>query len=228
MGQAGPVLLGLGAAMPLTHLAADARQSVTTSVFAVAPTATMAMDSTLAHPRNLAGGAAIIIVGLFALLYLYRRRSYIVYWAAGWACLAGSLFVAGWTYERPQLNWLVYGASQLLSIASALCFVVAAAAYNSTPRFRRAQLPLLAPLATWFLLAPMWLGIEAVLVRAHLQAAGMPTVAGGAQIVNLRNPTLLGAGVVGVRLVLTALTDAGAVTGSQATAGLVAPEAILM
>jgi diguanylate cyclase (GGDEF)-like protein len=214
--------------MPLTQLAADARQSVTAGVFAMAPTATMAMDSTLAQPRNLAGGAAIIIVGLFALLYLYRRRSYIVYWAAGWACLAGSLFVAGWTYERPQLNWLVYGASQLLSIGSALCFVVAADAYNSKPRFRRAQLPLLAPLAIWFLLAPMALGIEAVFVPGHLLAAGLLTFAGGAHIVILRETKLLGAGLVGVMLVLTALTDVWAVTASRASAGLVAPEAFLM
>lgn len=40
----------------------------------------------LAAPRatDLAAGAAAIITGLLLLLYLYRRRVYILWWTAGW------------------------------------------------------------------------------------------------------------------------------------------------
>jgi hypothetical protein len=35
-------------------------------------------------PRGLAGTTALVMAGLLVLLYVYRRRSYILYWCSGW------------------------------------------------------------------------------------------------------------------------------------------------
>ena len=186
----------------------------------------LAFDTVISQRGTLAGGAVVIIVGLLALLYLYRQRQYILFWIGGWSCLAGAMFLTGWRHEHPQLNWLIYGLSQLLSILSALAFVVAADAYGATPRLRRAHAPLLVPLLIWFTLAPVALGPAAVFVPGHLIAAAALTFAAAAHVMILREARLLGAGVVGVMLFLAALTNVWAVSAAGAAAGWM-PEAFL-
>jgi diguanylate cyclase (GGDEF)-like protein len=183
------------------------------------------LDGSVTDRANLAGGAAVIIVALLSLLYLYRRRSYILYWVAGWGCLAVSLFMAGWRHGQPQLDSVTFGVSQLLSIFSALGFVLAADAYSVRARIRRTHGPLVIPLAIWFVLAPLALGIGAVLVPGHLVAAGALTFAAAAHLMILRDARLLGAGIVAVMLFLIALTNVWAVSAGAA-AGLM-PEPFL-
>src|SRR5215218_7486900 len=86
-------------------------------------------------PRNFAGGTAAIITALLLLLYLYRRRPYILYWVGGWAYLTGSLFIAAKTYANPKVGALAYGASQLFAISSSVLFLIGADAYGSRRRW---------------------------------------------------------------------------------------------
>ena len=159
------------------------------------------------QPQILASGAAVIIMGLLLLLYLYRRRLYILYWIGGWACIAGSMFAGSRAHASGQLGGLVYGGSHFLSIGSALWFLVAADAYRRAPRLRRVHLMLLLPVGIWFLLAPIALGAMSVFAPGHLLTALTLLMAGGAHLVILRDARLLGAGVVGVMLLITALTN---------------------
>ena len=156
---------------------------------------------------NLAGGAAVIIIGLLALLYIYRRREYILYWIGGWACVALSMFAVDRSYDRALAAWTAYGASQFLSICHALCFVAAAESFRRRARFRRSHALILLPFAIWFLLSPIALGTRAVFVPGHLVTAVVLVIAGGAHLMILREARLLGAGVVGVMLLITALTN---------------------
>ena len=156
---------------------------------------------------DLAGGAAVIIIGLLALLYVYRRRLYILYWAGGWACFALSMFAVDRAYQQPQIEGLAYGASQFLAICHALFFVVAAESYRHRSRIRRTHVVFLLPFAVWFLLAPVALGIRAVHIPGHLVTATVLVIAGISHGMIVRETRLLGAGVVGVMLVVTGLTN---------------------
>ena len=178
-------------------------------------------------PSTLAAGAAVIIVGVLALLYLYRRRLYILHWIAGWAFIAGSMFVAARSSGHPQLDWLAYGASQFLSVCGALAFVAAADAYSARSWIRRSHLPVLLPLAIWFVLAPVALGTAAVFVPGHVLTAGALLAASVAHFLILRDTRLLGAGVVGLLLAITALKNVAVAFGSVATMGQLLPEGFL-
>lgn len=163
--------------------------------------------SPLQSGTNLAGGASVIIIGLLALLYLYRRRLYILHWVGGWACFAVSMFLVGRSYDQAQIGWLAFGAAQFLAICHALFFVVAAESYRMRSGIRRAHVLLLFPFAIWFLLAPVGLGPRAVFVPGHLVTAVVLLIAGGAHLLILGEAKLLGAGVVGVMLLISGLTN---------------------
>jgi diguanylate cyclase (GGDEF)-like protein len=164
---------------------------------------------------------------VLALLYLYRRRLYILHWIAGWAFIAGSMFVAARSSGHPQLDWLAYGASQFLSICGALAFVAAADAFSARSWIRRSHLPVLLPLGIWFVLAPVALGTAAVFVPGHLLTAGALLAASVAHFLILRDTRLLGAGVVGLLLGITALKNVAVAFGSVATMGQLLPEGFL-
>jgi hypothetical protein len=157
-------------------------------------------------PRTLAGGAGIIIVGLLLLLYLHRRRLYILYWIGGWGSFAGAMFAVS-QGSNTTLNAVVYGLSQFLSITSGAFFVFAADSYSTRQRLRSTQLSLLFPVSLWFLLAPVALGSASVAAPGHLLAGIVLTVAGAAHLIVLRGTRLLGAAVVGVMLLLIGFTN---------------------
>ena len=74
-------------------------------------------------PRVLAGWAALVISGLLLLVFLYRRRLFIMLWTLGWGVTGLSMLLASRAYATETLGWLVYGLSQFLGIVSALLFV---------------------------------------------------------------------------------------------------------
>ncbi|HEX9369054.1 MAG TPA: hypothetical protein VF921_20660, partial [Vicinamibacterales bacterium] len=90
------------------------------------------------NPHFLAGSAAMVIAVLLSLVYLYRRRLFILWWLGAWMLLAGSMMLVARPYGNPRLGWLAYGISQFLGVLSSLTFVVAADAYRQRPRLRRA------------------------------------------------------------------------------------------
>ena len=108
-------------------------------------------------PRALAGWAALVIAGLLLLVFLYRRRLFILLWTVGWAVTGVSMLLASREYGPHVLGWMVYGLSQFLGIVAALMFVLSADAYRTRPRFRRNYVFILVPMMLWFALAPMLL-----------------------------------------------------------------------
>ena len=158
------------------------------------------------HPTHLAWGAAAIITGLLLLLYLYRQRTYILYWTGGWASLACSLGLADGVAGFGRWADFCLGAAHLFGITSALLFLAAADAYQANPRLRRAHTAVLLPLTIWFLLAPLALGPRAVVAPGYLLTAVALSCAGLAHLVIVRQARLLGAAMVATML----LTGSGA------------------
>ena len=212
-------LVLVGAAIPLHDvlLAAAPDDALDASIALAAPS-----------PAYLAAGAAAIITGLLLLLYLYRRRAYILCWTAGWGALMASLACAGRGSGPTKWAAFLFGAAQFLSLASALMFVAAADAYRQQPRLARRHATMAIPLAIWFLLAPLALGPAAVRAPGYLLTATALTLAGGAHLVILRNTRLLGAGVVGAMLLITALTNLWMAIAPQGSAAQAISDAILV
>jgi diguanylate cyclase (GGDEF)-like protein len=159
-------------------------------------------SSMTVDPRGLAGTTALVMAALLVLLYVYRRRSYILYWCSGWMLAAISFFMAARPYGTDTLANLAYGISQFAGILSGLLFVISADAYITRPRWRREYGLTLLPVLLWFLLAPIPLGFRAVFAPGHLLTGGAMIAAGAAHVMLLRRRRLLGAIVVAVTLIL--------------------------
>ena len=159
-------------------------------------------------PRALAGWAALVISGLLLLVFLYRRRLFIMLWTLGWGVTGLSMLLASRAYATETLGWLVYGLSQFLGIVSALLFVLSADAYRTRPRFRREYVLILVPLMLWFTLAPLILQAAAVFAPGHLLIAGALLAAGAGHLLLLRQVRMLGAAVTGAGLIALAFVNA--------------------
>jgi diguanylate cyclase (GGDEF)-like protein len=153
-------------------------------------------------PHTLGGAGALVVTGLLLLLFLYRRRLYILIWVGGWVLLAASMLVASRTYSTEQARLLAYGVSQFLGILSALTFVLSVDAYPGQPRLDRNYTFVLVPLFLWFALAPLGLNASAVFAPGHVLMAGALAAAGVAYLVLLRQTRMVGAAVLGVSLLL--------------------------
>jgi diguanylate cyclase (GGDEF)-like protein len=160
--------------------------------------------STVINPHILAGSAAMVIALLLSLVYLYRRRLFILWWMGGWLLLAGSMTAVARPYGNTKLGWLAYGIAQFMGVLSSLTFVVAADAYRQRPRLRRAYALVLLPVAIYFVFLPVALGPAIVFALGHLLIAGGMAAAAGAHLLLLRQARLLGATIVGAALLALA------------------------
>ena len=154
--------------------------------------------------RTLGGIATLLLAGLLSLLYVYRRRVYILCWVSGWTFTALALLIGALQLERPAVSAAAYGVSQFLAVIGALVFVLGADAYRSRFLFRREYLYILLPLLIWFGLAPIPLGMTAAFAPGHLLIAGAFAAAGLAHLALLREVRLLGAAIVGLAFLFTA------------------------
>ena len=151
-------------------------------------------------PRTLGGIATLLVAALLCLLYVYRRRTYIVCWVSGWIVIAFSLLLAAHGFQAEKAGYAAYGISQFLAIVGALGFVLAADAYRARPRVVGSYALVLLPVFLWFSLAPLALRRAAAFVPGHLLIAGALTTAGLGHLRVLRQTRLLGALVVGVEI----------------------------
>ena len=161
-------------------------------------------ESAVLNPHLVAGSAAIVIALLSLLVYLYRRRLFILWWVGAWLLLAASMLTMVHVYANEKLGAMAYGVSQFMGVLSSLAFVVAADAYRQRPRLRRGYGMVLLPIAIYFVFLPVALGPGIVFALGHLLIAGGMAAAGVAHLLLLRYSRLLGATVVGGALLAVA------------------------
>lgn len=165
-----------------------------------------------------AGVASLVLASLLLLLYVYRARMYVLEWTVGWLFLASALFILSRDVSSPRLAAVLTGLSQFLGVCGVLFFVLSVDSFRQRPRVYKVYFLGLLPLFIWFVLAPAALGSWSVLVPGHLVIAGALAAAGTGNLTLLRRTKLLGAGVIGVTLLLAA---AAHVWLSLSLAGLV-------
>jgi diguanylate cyclase (GGDEF)-like protein len=168
-----------------------------------APPALTAQSAVL-NPHVIAGSAAIVIALLSLLVYLYRRRLFILWWVGAWMLLAISMLIVAQVYDNNKLGAMAYGISQFMGLLAALSFVVAADAYRQRPRLRRGYGIVLLPIAIYFIFLPVAIGPRIVFAVGHLLIAGGMVTAAAAYLLLLRYSWLLGAMIVGGALLALA------------------------
>ena len=166
-------------------------------------------------PRTLGGLATLLVAGVLSLLYIYRRRTYIVCWVSGWVVTAVSMLLAAHPFSSANVGDAAYGISQFLAIVGALGFVLAADAYRARPRVVRAYAIVLLPVFMWFSLAPFVLHGAAAFGPGHLLIAGAVAAAGVGHLRVLRQTRLLGALVVGATFLAIAGSHLWVLIGSH-------------
>jgi diguanylate cyclase (GGDEF)-like protein len=164
----------------------------------------VAATPTSTDAGTLGGITALLVAGLLSLLYIYRRRTYILCWISGWMLTAVSLLLAAHRFAGERAGNAAYGFSQFVAIVGALVFVLGADAYRTPLHLRRGYVHILLPLLIWFALAPIPLGSSAAFRPGHLLIAGALGAAGVAHLSLLRQARLLGAVVVGLAFMVLA------------------------
>ena len=161
------------------------------------------------------GIATLLVAAVLCLLYVYRRRTYIVCWVAGWIVTASSMLLAAQAFVSEKAGYSAYGISQFLAIIGALGFVVAADAYRARPRVVGRYALVLLPVFMWFALAPLALRKAAAFGPGHLLIAGALTAAGIGHLRVLRQTRLLGALVVSITFFLIAASHLWVLLGNH-------------
>ena len=150
-------------------------------------------------------GSAVVAV-LLLLLWAYRRRLYVLRWAVSWLLLAASLVAISVDYDSEWLERSMLGVSEFLGIVAALLLVLGADTYRRRPLPGRHYLLGLLPLLIWFTLAPIGLGGRSAIVPGYLVSAGVLATGALAYLAVIRTARFLGAGLIGVMLLLLACT----------------------
>ncbi|HEY7446465.1 MAG TPA: GGDEF domain-containing protein [Vicinamibacterales bacterium] len=158
-------------------------------------------------PTDMAALGAGVLACLLLLLFLYRRKTYTLYWTCSWTLISASLLLAGRAFGDELTAGLMLGLSHLLSIAASLLMAVSAL------RFRRAfylspkLLFAVLPLVVWFVLAPLALGRRSVFVPGHLVSAVTLGLAGAAFLTLVRQFRMVGATLIGGSLIGLAISN---------------------
>jgi diguanylate cyclase (GGDEF)-like protein len=169
------------------------------------------------NPRAAAAFAALILATLLVGLFAYRRRPYILQWSLGWGLIAISLALFAREWTSLALGRAVVGVAQFLNLSAALVFVLSADSFRQRPRFNWRDLWFVLPIAIWFVLAPIALGVRAVLVPGYFLTGAMYATASLAYALLLKRTRLVGAGAIGVAfLLLAGLHGWLAYSGTQA------------
>jgi diguanylate cyclase (GGDEF)-like protein len=84
------------------------------------------------EPRLIAAGAATTVAGLLFLLFLNRRRAYVLLWVVGWLLIAAAMTLLG-DADRFRNNPAGFaGLYQTITVSSALVFALSASAVGGT------------------------------------------------------------------------------------------------
>lgn len=131
MRRAGLLLIMLVVMLPLATFAAQSAPAIPWAADALQ--SIPAQAATLIRPRVMAAYGALLAVATLGILYLHRRRAFIVYWIGSWLMLAGGLALLSHEYRDPRLGSVLPGLALLLVVWSACLVLLAAEAFPSSP-----------------------------------------------------------------------------------------------
>lgn len=127
------------------------------------------------EPRVIASAGAAIVAALLFLLYLNRRRAYLLLWITGWLLVAGAAMAADGYADEPRFAGLYHAASVLAATA----FAVSASTVGRPLAWTARHWMAVAGLGGWLALGTPAPGAAGPVVPGYLAAAAAYLVACG-------------------------------------------------
>lgn len=212
-----PFVVGLAQAASLMAAQSGGQTSETAATIGADFTIAPIPPWVPARPVLIAAFSSSVLAALFLLLYAYRRKPYILQWVVSWLLFAVSLAVLVLEPSDRSVARSLLGLSTFFKIAAVLLFVMAADTFLRRPRASHRYLIGLLPLLIWFTLAPIVLGPRAALIPGYLATGAALATGAVAYLGVLRRTRWLGAGVVGMMLLLLAGTHGWAAFSMAST-----------
>lgn len=171
---------------------------------------------TLVSPRVIAAYAALLAAATLGVLYLYRGRSFIVYWIGAWLMFTASARLTAQVYSDQRLSRALVGLALLLIVWGSGLLYLSAEAFPDRPLRWTRPIRFVAATAAWFLVVPLVAPLSVVVASSVI--GGVPLV-GWAAFRYLRLSQVqryAGAFLIGAGLIVALLTNiAGAAAALQ-------------
>jgi len=183
----------------------------------------------IADPARLGALGTMVVTALLTLLYVFRRRLYILQWLIAWACLTGSMVLSARAEGAAVLDTLGFGLARALSVGAIAAIALSAFTFQERQWPGRRYLLVLMPVLVWCVVSPLFLTAARAVLPGYLVAAALLVGGGLAYLGVLQRTQLLGAGVIGVALLLTAVTQTWiGVTLISGTGAMLRPELMVV
>jgi len=136
-------------AIPVVHAQASTVSSAEATT--VLPGIPLATPVTI-HPRLISAYAALLAAAMLSLLYLYRGRSFVVYWIGSWLLVAAGLGIVARSYSDPTLGSVLTGLALLFTVSSAGLMRLSVESFPHHPvRWDGRRITAMSAAALWFL-----------------------------------------------------------------------------
>jgi hypothetical protein len=158
-------------AIPVVH--AQASTISTTEPTAVLSGIPLATPVTI-HPRLISAYAALLAAAMLSLLYLYRGRSFVVYWIGSWLLVAGGLGILARSYSDPTLSNVLTGLALLFSVSAAGLMRLSVESFpQHSVHWDGRRITVMSAAALWFLVAPFVVPHSKVVFAGTVATAGL-------------------------------------------------------
>jgi diguanylate cyclase (GGDEF)-like protein len=179
-------------------------RSETAAASTVLPGIPLATPVTI-HPRLISAYAALLAAAMLSLLYLYRGRSFVVYWIGSWLLVAGALGIVARAYTDATLHGVLTGLALLFTVyAAGLMRVSFESLAQHAVRWSGRRLVVLTAAALWFLVAPFVVPLSTIVFTGIMATAVLLAWSGVGYLQLSRQARSAGALVMGVGLTLIA------------------------
>ncbi|HIE95170.1 MAG TPA: sensor domain-containing diguanylate cyclase [Acidobacteria bacterium] len=183
----------------------------------------------IADPARLGALGAVAVTTLIALLYVYRRRTYVLHWVCAWTLFTLALAVAAGDYQTPTAVATMLGLSRFFSLSAIILITSSAFALENPPWPNWRYLFGLAPLLTWCVVSPLLLPARVAVLPGYVLSSGLLAAGGLAFLGVLRQAQPQRATVIGVALLLASVTQAWiGISVTRSASGVVPPELMVV
>lgn len=157
------------------------------------------------HPRLISAYAALLAAAMLSLLYLYRGRSFVVYWIGSWLLVAAALGIVSRTYSDATLHGVLTGLALLFTVSAAGLMRLSVESFpQHVVRWGGRRLMVMSAAALWFLVGPFVAPLATVGFTGTIATAVLLAWSGVGYLQLARQARSAGALVMGVGLTLIA------------------------
>ena len=140
---------------------------------------------------------------MLSLLYLYRGRSFVVYWIGSWLLVAAGLGIVARSYSDSTLGSVLTGLALLFTVSAAGLMRLSVESFpQHSVRWDGRRITAMSAAALWFLVAPFAVPLSTVILTGTLATAGLLAWSGVGYLHLARQVRSAGALVMGIGLTL--------------------------